>query len=187
MMNNRPLSFLIRDALAHDIEQCLALDLTYESEYVWQMTIRQNSNGWDINFRTERLPRSVEHTYEIETARFDEALKDDQTGFMVAEDKQDQSIFAYLIITHDRLLNSVIIRDIVVSRPFRRSNVGGRLLNVAYSWAQDLNARQMMIPVQTKNFSGIQFCLNNGFIFCGFNDHYYPNRDIAVFFNKSLR
>src|SRR5690606_178316 len=101
MMNNRPVSFLIRDALADDVEHCLALDHSYDSEYVWQMTMRQGSTGWDINFKTERLPRAVEHTYETNLTRFEEALKDDDTGFMVAEDKQDQSIFAYLIITHD--------------------------------------------------------------------------------------
>ena len=42
------------------------------------------------------------------------------------------------------------------------------------------------MEMQTKNFPAMQFARAQGFVFCGFNDHYYTNQDIALFFGKNL-
>jgi hypothetical protein len=40
--------------------------------------------------------------------------------------------------------------------------------------------------MQTKNYPAIQFARAQGFVFCGFNDHYYMNQDIALFFGRGV-
>jgi GNAT superfamily N-acetyltransferase len=79
------------------------------------------------------------------------------------------------------------IHDLVVSQPYRRKRIGSRLLNVARQWARDHHLVQIMAEMQTKNYPGILFCQQAGLEFCGFNDHYFPNQDIAVFFSQTLR
>jgi ribosomal protein S18 acetylase RimI-like enzyme len=44
-----------------------------------------------------------------------------------------------------------------------------------------------MLETQTKNHPAICFYRKHGFVFCGFNDRYYTNQDIALFFAQNLR
>jgi ribosomal protein S18 acetylase RimI-like enzyme len=74
-----------------------------------------------------------------------------------------------------------------VSRPYRRRQIALRLTKAAATWAREHDLSRLMIETQTKNFPGIRFCEAAGFTFCGFNDRYFPNRDIAVFFCQSVR
>jgi RimJ/RimL family protein N-acetyltransferase len=41
--------------------------------------------------------------------------------------------------------------------------------------------------MQPKNYPAIQLALKLGFELCGFNDRYYANHEIGIFFAKSLR
>ena len=60
MTTNTPLSFLIRDGLEADIEACLAIDHSYETDHVWRMSIQQEeTQQWNITFMVERLPRTA--------------------------------------------------------------------------------------------------------------------------------
>lgn len=53
-------TLIIRDALETDLPACLALDHSYETEYVWQMQVIQPPGQWGAIFKTERLPRAIE-------------------------------------------------------------------------------------------------------------------------------
>lgn len=178
--------FLIRDAVEADIDACLQLDAIYEAEAVWQMTIRQDVTGWEIRFRTERLPRTVEHRYDITRQRLQTGLTENH-GFIVAVDKSDDAVFGFAVLSHNESKDITTVTDLLVSRPYRRHYAGTRLLGAARQWAIDRAARHIQLELQTRNYPGLQFCHANGYSFCGFNDHYFPNHDIAVFFNQSLR
>jgi len=78
------------------------------------------------------------------------------------------------------------IHDLVVSLPYRRQRVGTRLLSIARQWAKEHRLINLMIESATQNYPGIVFAQQSGFKFCGYNDHYFPNQDIAVFFSQSL-
>jgi RimJ/RimL family protein N-acetyltransferase len=41
--------------------------------------------------------------------------------------------------------------------------------------------------MQSKNHPAIQLAHKLGFEFCGYNDHYFSNQDIALFFSRPLR
>ena len=56
-------SFLIRDGVESDIPHCLKLDTSYETNYVWQMSIQNEGSLFRVTFRTERLPRTMEVIY----------------------------------------------------------------------------------------------------------------------------
>ena len=47
--------------------------------------------------------------------------------------------------------------------------------------------RRLVLEMQHKNHAAIQLAKKLGFDFCGYNDRYYANHDIGLFFAKSLR
>lgn len=180
------LGFLIRDGLESDIPVCLQLDHHYETDYVWQMTLDENLGQWNISFKKQHLPRTLEAVYPASEARLRLALPSDQC-FLVAVAKDDREILGYLTLRNDHVHRIALVQDIVVSPPYRRQRIGTRLVGIARQWAKEHGLFQLMIESQTRNYLGIQFAQQNGFKFCGFNDQYFSNQDIAVFFGQSLR
>jgi len=180
------LSFLIRDGLESDVEPCSKLDHLYETDYVWQMNIQQEVGSWQVTFKTERLPRTLEAKYPSDERRINLALPDNQC-FLVAVSRDEPELLAYLTMRNDPVYHIALVQDLVVSRPYRRHGIGKRLLSVARTWAKEHQLTRLMVEIQTKNYPGINFCQSSGFAFCGFNDRYMPNQDIAVFFSQSIR
>lgn len=175
---------IIRDAIEQDIAACLALDASYETERVWQMTFQPSTGDQAINFRVERLPRQMPVDYVTDENRLKRALAPAHCFLVVEEAEQ---VIGYLTMRFDPIHEIGMIQDVVVTRPYRRHKVGGRLLKVARRWATESQLAVMMAETQTKNYPAIQFLQSNGFVFCGFNDHYFRNGDIAVFFSAPLR
>lgn len=176
------LSFIIRDGMARDIPSCLLLDHDYETEFVWQMHIG-SEDGWRIDFKPERLPRVLEVNYPASEDR----LHDAQCFLVATTRSEEAENIGYLTMHSDYHHGIGQVQDIVVSRPYRRRQIALRLTKAAAMWAREHNLSRMMIETQTKNYPGIRFCESAGFTFCGFNDRYFPNRDIAVFFCQSVR
>jgi ribosomal-protein-alanine N-acetyltransferase len=179
-------NFVIRDGLASDIPDCLLLDHTYETEHVWQMQI-SSELGWRIDFRTERLPRSLEATYPASEERLVSGLQPDQCFLVATTRSETPEIIGYLTMHANRIHHIGEVQDVVVARHYRRMGIAGRLVKIAAMWAREHQLVSLQIEVQTKNYPGIRFSEATGFSFCGFNDHYFPNRDIAVFFSQSIR
>jgi GNAT superfamily N-acetyltransferase len=180
------LGFLIRDGLESDISACLQLDHHYESDHVWQMTLDESPGQWQVSFKIQRLPRILEATYPASEARLRLALPAEHC-FLVAAAKEDSEILGYLTMRNDPVHRIALVQDVVVSRPYRRQHIGTRLLSVARQWAKEHHLLQVTVESQTQNYPGITFCQQNGFVFCGFNDQYFPDSDIAVFFGQSIR
>jgi len=179
-------NFVIRDAVAADVDACLALDHSYESEHVWRMVIQTTGDDHHLSFQKERLPRAKEVVHESDEIRLRLALPR-EICYLVAQAKDEPTtIPGYLTLRPDPVHKIALIQDIVVSRPFRRSGIGTRLLNVARRWATEHGAQQLMVEVSTNNYPAIQFLQTQGLRFCGFNDQYFRNQDIAIFFGQAL-
>ncbi|MEP7290317.1 MAG: GNAT family N-acetyltransferase [Chloroflexota bacterium] len=179
-------NFVIRDGMRSDIPDCVALDHNYETDTVWQMKI-SDEDGWRIDFRAERLPRVVDVTFDANEERLRAALLPEHCFLVATTREHEPETIAYLTMRSDRLHRIGWVQDVIVSRPYRRHQVGTRLTRVAARWAKEHDFITLMIETQTKNYPGIRFCEAAGFTFCGFNDHYLPNRDITVFFSQPVR
>jgi ribosomal protein S18 acetylase RimI-like enzyme len=79
------------------------------------------------------------------------------------------------------------ITDLIVMRRLRRQGIGTALILASQEWALQKKSRRIILEMQPKNYPAI--CLANklSFELCGYNDHYYTNNDIALFFSKWLR
>jgi ribosomal protein S18 acetylase RimI-like enzyme len=174
----------IRPAIASDIPALMAMDHTYSSDYVWQMEIQAEEKTIGINLREIRLPRSVR----VEYPRPVHTLPDDWTrrsGLLVAILASET--VGYISLMLDIAPITTWVTDLAVTRRVRRQGIGSALVLAAQEWGEQHNTRRIVLEMQPKNHSAIQMAQKLGFSFCGYNDRYFANHDIGLFFAKSLR
>jgi len=173
----------IRPAISSDITRLSAMDHSYTSEYVWQMELQVTDGRVAVHFKETHLPRSVR----VEYPRPNRKLVDDWTqrsGVLV-------SIFAGEPVGYVCMMLNIApvtcwVTDLVVKRRLRRQGIGTALLLAACEWGTHHECNNLIIEMQPKNYACVQLVEKLGFKFCGYNDRYYANRDIGLFFNKPL-
>lgn len=175
---------IIRPAQARDLDACLALDESYETEYVWQMENGRANGGIQLGFRTTRLPRSMRVAVNTSPDTLAEHF---ELGECVLVAEEYPRVLGYADATVDAEQHVVWLDALVVAPDVRRNGIGTALLRQAMDWARQKKLRAMMVSVSTKNFPASAFLQQQGFAFCGFNDQYYHNHDIALFFACNLR
>lgn len=179
-----PAPMIVRLAELADLNLCYELDGSYTTEYVWQMQAHERERSIEVRFDAVRLPRPMKVAYPRHP---DELLPNWRQGecFLVAADESGQS-FAFLDMTAQTWHGVGWIRNLIVHRNSRREGVATALLRAARYWALDNELNKIMLETQTKNFPAIRFAQKQGFAYCGYNDRYYSNGDIAVFFSLTL-
>jgi len=167
-----------------DLDLCCKLDHSFETDQVYQMDSWDHSGTIQVTFRRIRLPREVEVSYPLQG----DALRASWQyldGFLVAVDQSGiNGYFSFRTEPEHSLVSGC---DLVVDRSSRRQGIGSALLWAAEQWSRERGFRRLVIGGQTKNDPFVQFCRACGLSFCGYNDHYWPSQDIALFFGKTLR
>lgn len=179
-----PPTITVRSATPSDYEVCLTLDHTCSTEYVWQMALTTQSESFDLTFRPARLPRSMKVLY----PRSGEALLQSwrlHASFLVAE--WGGEVVGYANVREEFSQEAAWLADLVVDQSHRLRGIGTILLRAVRQWAIEHDLRRLIVETQTKNYPAIQFLRKRGLVFCGYNDLYYPNQDIAIFFGQILR
>jgi GNAT superfamily N-acetyltransferase len=176
----------VRPAELEDLARLAEMDQSYGTDYVWQMDHRDDAAAGQIliTFRPVRLPRPMRVTMSRAASR----LVDDwnrRVCFVVAV--QDGVIKGYLNLTLAPAPDTAWVSECVVDRQFRRAGVGSVLLAAAGQWAQSNRLKRLMLEMQSKNYPAICFAQKHGFVFSGYNDRYYPNQEVALFFGLALK
>jgi len=174
---------IIRPAELTDLNACLALEHSYVTNYVWQMEESEQSEKVSVIFHTTRLPRSMRVKYPKDYDNLLESWRQSEC-FLVAE--EDGEVCGYLDMSAQSWHLTGWVDNLAVAKDCRRQGIGTALLKKAAEWARQRGLRRLMLEIQTKNYPAICFCQKNGFAFCGFNDRYYTNQDIALFFARSI-
>jgi ribosomal protein S18 acetylase RimI-like enzyme len=170
---------LVRAAFRLDIAECLALDTSYETDCVWQVEQRDDGSGVTITLRQVKLPHPIELKYPSPGAEL-AARWERQACVLVAE--PEGRVRGYVDMSAYRDQGLGFVHNLVVDRSFRRRGLATALARETMRWAHQRSLRRVMVAVQSKNHPAVQFCRQLGFAFCGFNDRYFVNRDIALFY-----
>jgi GNAT superfamily N-acetyltransferase len=174
----------LRPTVANDLSRLMGFNHSIASESVWQLELRRDTGQVAAVFREVRLPRSITVTYPHNPF----ALADDwvrRSMMYTAYVGKDPAGYVSLL---ERGSDSVVwITDLVVNEPNRRQGVGSVLLTAAQEWAAARSHRRIILEMASKNLPGIRIAQKFGYEFCGYNDHYYLNQDVALFFAKSLK
>ena len=175
----------VRAATHEDLPRLALLDPGYSTDYVWQMDMREEPGGSiNVNFRQVRLPRPMRVAVHHEPDRLTDGWNR-RACFLVAE--QDGHLKGYLNLTLATERETAWVADCVVERRFRRGGVGSVLLGSAAQWARANRLKRLILEMQSKNYPGICFAQKHGLAYCGYNDRYYPNQDVALFFGMVLK
>ncbi|MBA3533012.1 MAG: GNAT family N-acetyltransferase [Ardenticatenales bacterium] len=198
-MTASTLPITIRLAQLEDLALCLELDTSYVSDEVWQMYLEPGAGpqGVAVRFRATRLPRAMTAHYPRDRAELwgnwqqqdcflvaclEQTLQDPDSG----QESMVERIVGYIDLHEQRWQRAGWVQNLVVDGPFRKRGIGEALLRAAATWARAESLRRLILEAPTKNGAALHFFHNRGAEFCGFNDRYYTNGDIAVFFEYRL-
>lgn len=182
-MNEPKPQVSVRAAHEDDYSAMAALDHGYSTEYVWQMELEPGAPRTGARFRETRLPRAMQVKYPRDKDRLP-AEWHQRAGVLLAEEHDKPVGYASLAI--GMAPGAAWLTDLVVASPFRRKGVGSRLVLAAQTWAREHGCERLVLEMQSKNYPAIRMAQKLAFEFSGYNDRYYENQEIALFFAKRL-
>jgi GNAT superfamily N-acetyltransferase len=173
----------IRPAVSTDLPRMMGMDHSVVSEYVWQLDLRHESAQISASLREVRLPRPVSVAY----PRSPYALADEWQRRSVVFVAADVDVLGYVCIAEQGAASVAWVTDLVVDHHHRRQGIGSLLLKSAHDWALERGSSMLIFETQAKNQPAIRMAQKAGLEFCGYNDHYYANQDVALFFGRALK
>lgn len=174
----------IRPTNGNDIPALMHLEHHYETTHVWQMDRAIEGGQVSVGFHAVRLPRKVK----VETPMPADWLVDgwkSQPGLLTAV-FEGQPV-GFICLSEGFGMGTAWVRELLVSEKMRRKGIGTALILAGHEWAAQRSYRRVLLEMQSKNFPAICMAFKLGYDFGGYNDHYYTNQDIAVFFTRFLR
>jgi ribosomal protein S18 acetylase RimI-like enzyme len=174
----------IRPVIAADVPILASIEHAYKSNYCWQMELTSQEKEITANFREIRLPRQIT----VEYPRKPELLLQDwnkRTGLLTGV--LEGVPIGYISLTEGMSPSTAWVTDLVVAPSFRRKGIATALVLAGQDWSRSRHNRRMILEMQSKNMPAIRLALKLGFEFCGYNDLYFSNQDIALFFAQFLR
>ncbi len=180
----------IRPMTSADVPALQAIDHDYVSDHVWQLNLQKESgNSPDdmqvtVVFRQLQLPRSIHVAYPRSPGTLADTFSQ-RDGVLVA-------LLAGELVGYIRLCLNIAplttwATDLVVMRRYRRQGIGSGLVLAGQAWGHQQGTYRLVLEMQPKNYPAISLAQKLGFDLCGYNDRYYQNHDIALFFAKSIR
>lgn len=173
----------IRPAKQEDLENLIVLNHNYVSQYVLQMDMIQETNLFSVNFRKVRLPRPMNVSY---PKTGNDLLISWQKATAIFVGFIGNEIISYVTLEETNTGGVVKIRDLVVKLDKRRLGIASGILLASEEWAVRRNNQTVMIELQTKNDPAVHMASKLGYQFCGYQDQYFPNKDMALFYSKFL-
>jgi ribosomal protein S18 acetylase RimI-like enzyme len=170
----------VRKFLPADLEKLIRIDHGYDTDYVWQMEMKEDDHLLGVQFRESRLPRSMRVEYPYPDGWLAEVW---QKKGMVLTTTADGEVAGYLAMDFDGSRPAALVTDLAVGRRFRRKGIGSSLLQGAAIAISQQRITRLQMAIQTKNHPAICLAKAQGYEFCGYSDKYYPNLDIALFFS----
>lgn len=175
----------IRPIIKEDLSFLVRIEHSYQSHYVWQMDRIVEDGQIVINFRQTRLPRPVRVDYLGSHPLLNEENWSRYQAVFIAT--MQQVPVGYIGLSDQFAPKTLWVTDCAVRSDLRRQGIGTALIIAAQDWAAENGFRRAILEMQSKNHPAIQMARKLGYEFCGYNDHYFPNQDIALFFSRSLR
>src|SRR5690606_8636257 len=113
-----------------------------------------------------------------------------QEGFLVAvvgdPEEGTERVLGYVDVHIQAWQKAGWVQNFVVDAGYRRRGIGTALFEAAVEWGRGEGLQRLIFECPTKNGGAIEFFHARGAEFCGFNDRYYTNHDIALFFDYRL-
>jgi len=137
-----------------------------------------------ISFREIRLPRSIRIEYPHNRDQIVESWKKAAVILMAVLGGKP---VGYVSIAEVAGPRTAWVTDLAIEEHNRRQGIASALLLSTQNWARPRHFKRILLEMPSKNFAAVHLALKMGFEFCGYNDQYYANQDIALFFSRPMR
>lgn len=177
----------IRPADLADIDAIIALDHSYSSDHVWQMSGQTGMNEQNAVFRLVKLPRHIQVPTPHEPRVLRRCINRCDYLWVMQAETAGREILGYVGMSLVPWQGTGWIPALAVSPPLRRKGIGTQLLRAAIAQAKADGLHSVTLDMQTKNYPAIRMCQARGLRFSGYADNYYSSHDIALFFAYRIR
>ena len=174
----------IRLARENDWKACLELDVSYETESAWQMEELREDGEWGVRFREVHLPRKQTIEPPLPLERRMKAWERCDAFWVAIEQRQ---VIGYLALLMGAGRGEARIEDLAVVVNYRRQGIASELLWQAVDWCLRKEVEHLILECSLKAQPAIGFATKHRFVFCGYQDAYWPGQEVGVFFRKRLR
>lgn len=174
---------IVRPGEMDDIPLCSHFDGSYSTSYVWQMQLKESEFATRCAFTRVRLPRKMPVMYPFHAQDIWAMLQ--KVNYLLVADIADTPV-AFVCGTLLSWQKILTVDTMIVSPDVRRQGIGKSLFGAVKLLAQRNNCSQISIPLQTKNDPAIAFVQKQSAVMCGYNDHLFPNGDIALLYSLSV-
>ena len=179
-----PADVHIRRATLHDLNECLTLDASYDTQRVWQMNLLVKSNRIQVDFSLVYMPRLVN----IQVPPGSEnLLRCWQRGDCLLSARKKHTVVGFLHMIPDSPTRVGYIHRHVVDPEFRGQGIGSMLLTHALKWASEHKLHSVVVSLTTKNQPASAFYLERGFVFSGFSEETHGDHRIQLQFARGVR
>ncbi len=178
------MNILIRQAVSPDIEFLSRFDHCVKSDCVWQMS-QSNADGQiQTIFNETHLPREMRLTYPRSPDTLEARWKNYSSVLVACIDKAPVGYATLSTIFSPEM---IWVADLVVDELWRRKGIASSLYQAIRDWGLARKFTRVMLEMSSKNYPAICLARKLGFEFTGFNDNYFYNNDIALFFSRFLK
>ena len=174
----------IRSAKPEDLKSLSLFEHGYYTDYVWQMSLDISSEKVQSTFQRVRLPRKVFVSYPRKRETIFQDL--DHVEAMLVAVYDDKPVGYIKLLAHEKS-GVARISDLVVASPIRCQGIASGLIVASMDLSTNRGFHTLVMEIQSKNDPAIKMANKMGFNFCGFQDHYFPNQELALFFSRFTR
>ncbi len=178
------MNVLIRQAVSPDIEYLSHFDHCVKTDRVWQMSQSINESQIQTLFNETQLPRETRLTYPRSPDSLEARWKNYSSVLVACVEK---SPVGYISISGLFSPEMIWVNDLVVDQLWRRKGIASSLFQAIRDWGLARKYSRITLEMSSKNYPAICLAKKLGFEFTGFNDNYFFNNDIALFFSRLLK
>jgi len=175
---------LVRQAVSPDIELLAKFDHSIKTDCVWQMSQNLESGKIITTFTENHLPREMRLPYPKSPDSLLERWKDYSSVLVACIGNIPVGYITFSTVFSPDM---IWIKDLVVDDLWRRRGIGTSLIKATNDWGSARHYIKMTLEMSSKNYPAISLVKKFGFEYSGFNDNYFNNNDIALFFSRYIK
>jgi len=159
------------------------MDVSYETDHVWQLQTSVQADVAMVGFVQVRLPRTITLRDPLWGGSADPP-QPKRGSLIVAEAGGGVDGFALVVPDAPRTVDTLWM--LAVRQRARRGGLGARLARAAVEASRDNGRRALCATVQARNYPAIRTLQAAGFVLTGYDEQYYPSNDVGLRFAHRL-
>jgi GNAT superfamily N-acetyltransferase len=175
---------LIRQAVTPDIEVLAKFEHSVKTERVWQMTQNLDEEKISTSFVETELPREMRLAYPKSPDTLLDRWKHYSNVFVACITNAPVGYISFVSTFNPGM---IWVKDLVVDELWRGKAVATTLIQAVTDWGIERDFVRMTLELSSKNYPAISLARKCGFDYAGFNDNYFNNNDIALFFSRYIK